>query len=163
VLPEIEPYTWTWFISTYFGDRSNLGYRREGSGANLALGKVAIASRSLPDQPPSGAVDGSMALWWGAGDFPTQWIQIDLGQPEAIGTIRLVITQFPAGDTIHQVWVGSSAEQLYLLHSFEGYTVDGQVLEFTPDSSLENVQFIRVITRKSPSWVGWQEIEVLSP
>ena len=163
VLPETEPYTWTWFISTYFGDRSSLGYRREGSGANLALGKAVIATRSLPDQPPSGAVDGSMALWWGAGDFPMQWIQIDLGQPETIGTIRLVVTQYPAGDTIHQIWVGASQDQLYMLHSFEGYTVDGQVLEFTPDSPLENIQFIRVITRASPSWVGWQEIEVLAP
>ena len=163
VLPETEPYTWTWFINAYFGDHSELGYRREGSGANLALGKPAIASSSLPDQPPGGAVDGTTGLWWGAGAFATQWVQIDLGEPSTIGTIRLVVTQYPAGDTIHQIWVGPTSEQLYMLHSFEGQTVDGQVLEFMPEAPVENVQFIRVITRLSPSWVGWQEIEVLAP
>lgn len=130
---------------------------------NLALGMPAEASRSLPDQPPSGAVDGTTSQWWGAGDFAPQWILIDLGTAQTIGTIRLVITQSPAGDTIHQVWVGSTIDRLYLLHTFEGYTVDGQVLEFKPESSVENVRYIRVNTRQSPSWVGWQEIEVLAP
>jgi len=130
---------------------------------NLALGMPAEASRSLPNQPPSGAVDGTTSLWWGAGDFAPQWIMIDLGTPQAIGTIRLVITQSPAGDTIHQVWVGSSIDELYLFHTFEGYTVDGQVLEFKPESPAENIRYIRVNTRQSPSWVGWQEIELLAP
>ncbi|MFN2143724.1 MAG: cellulase family glycosylhydrolase [Anaerolineales bacterium] len=130
---------------------------------NLALGMPAIASRSLPDQPPAGAVDGTTGLWWGAGDFAPQWVQIDLGEPKEVGLIRLVITQFPAGETLHELWVGATSDQLYLLHSFEGNTVDGQVLEFQPDSPVEGVRFLRVITRRSPSWVGWQEIEVLAP
>jgi hypothetical protein len=130
---------------------------------NLALGKPARASRSLPDQPPSGAVDGNLDNWWGAGDFAPQWVQIDLGKPMAIGLIRLVITQSPAGKTIHQVWVGATMDQLYLLHSFDGHMIDNQVLEFKPETPLENVRYIRVITRQSPSWVGWKEIEVLAP
>jgi hypothetical protein len=130
---------------------------------NLALGKPAIASRSLPDQPPSGAVDGTTSQWWGAGAFPPQWVQIDLEAPATIASIRLVITQYPAGKTIHQVWVGPTADQLYLLHTFEDFTIDAQVLTFKPENTIENVRFIRVITRKSPSWVGWQEIEVMAP
>jgi len=130
---------------------------------NLALGVHAEASRSLPNLPPSGAVDGTTSQWWGAGDFAPQWILIDLGTPQTVGTIRLVITQSPAGDTIHQVWVGPTIDGLYLLHTFEGYTVDTQVLEFKPESAVENVRYIRVNTRQSPSWVGWQEIEVLAP
>ena len=31
------------------------------------------------------------------------------------------------------------------------------------DSPLEDVRYIRVNTRQSPSWVGWKEIEVLAP
>lgn len=130
---------------------------------NLALGKPAEASRSLPDQPPAGAVDGRTASWWGAGDFAPQWVQIDLGAPSTIRLVRLVVTQSPAGDTRHELWVGASPEELSLLHAFVGYTVDGQVLEFRPDAPVENVRFIRVATPKSPSWVGWQEIEVLAP
>jgi hypothetical protein len=128
---------------------------------NLALGAHAEASRSLPDQPASGAVDGTNSSWWGAGDFAPQWILLDLGVPQAVSSIRLVITQSPEGDTIHQVWVGETIDTLALQHTFEGYTVDGQVLELTPGSPLENIRYIRVNTRQSPSWVGWMEIQVL--
>lgn len=130
---------------------------------NLALGKLARASRFLPEQPPSGAVDGSTRQWWGAGSFAPQWVQIDLGQPSTIGLIRLTITQSPAGDTLHQLWGGITSDHLSLLHTFEGYTVDAQVLEFKPEAPIENIRFLRVVTKKSPSWVGWQEIEVLAP
>ena len=92
-----------------------------------------------------------------------EWIQIDLGEASTIGLLRLVITQSPAGGTIHQVWVGSTLEDLYLLHTFEGHTADAQVLEFEPESPVEDVRYVRVVTNQSPSWVGWQEIEVLAP
>jgi hypothetical protein len=130
---------------------------------NLALGASVEASRSLPNQPPSGAVDGSNDRWWGAGDFAPQWILIDLGTAQSIGTIRLSITQSPAGETLHQVWVGETIESMYVLHTFEGHTVDGQVLEFKPGSPVENIRYIRINTRQSPSWIGWKEIEVLAP
>jgi hypothetical protein len=128
---------------------------------NLALGAKAQASRFLPDQPPSGAVDGDTNKWWGAGASPPQWIQIDLGKPATIGLIRLVVTQSPSGDTLHQVWTGPAAGQLKLIHTFKGYTYDNQVLEFKPDAPLQNVRVIKVVTSQSPSWVGWKEIEVL--
>jgi hypothetical protein len=127
---------------------------------NLALGMPARASRFLSYQPPSGAVDGSTDQWWGAGAFAPQWIQIDLGKPVSIASLRLTITQSPAGRTVHQVWVGSVADQLYLLHTFDGHTADGQVLEFKPEKPVEDVRYIRVLTGRSPSWVGWEEIEV---
>lgn len=130
---------------------------------NLALGASAQASRSLPDQPPSGATDGNLEKWWGAGDFAPQWIQLDLGKLSTIGAIRLVITQSPTGDTRHQVWGGPTVGELVLLHTFEGYTMDGQVLEFSPDSPFENIRYVRIVTGKSPSWIGWKEIEVLAP
>jgi hypothetical protein len=130
---------------------------------NLALKAHTEASRALPDQPASGAVDGTIDMWWGAGAFAPQWILIDLGSPQTVGKIHLAITQSPPGETIHQIWVGSEIDNLYLLHTFEGYTVFGQVLEFAPESPLDNIRYVRVNTRQSPSWVGWEEIEVLAP
>jgi len=130
---------------------------------NLARGANVTASRSLPDQPPSGAVDGRRDRWWGAGAFAPQWIQIDLGKPFHVGLIRLVITQSPAGETVHQVRVGPTTDSLQVVHTFEGKTYDTQVLEFKPEAMLEDVRYILVVTQKSPSWVGWQEIEVLAP
>ena len=73
-----------------------------------------------------------------------------------------MVTQTPGGNTRHLVWVGPSTDQLYLLHTVEGCTYDDQVLEFKPVSPLEGVRFLPVMTRESPSWVGWKEIEVLN-
>ena len=161
-LPETEPYTFTWFINTYFEDKTALGVRTEGPGANLAYGKPVTTSGSYQAQPP-GSVDGNMDTYWGAGDFAPQWIEIDLETPMTIGKIRLVTSQSPEGNTRHQIWVGSSIDSLELLYTFEGFTNDLQLLEFIPEAPLTNVQYIRVVTRESPSWVGWREIEVLAP
>jgi hypothetical protein len=130
---------------------------------NLALGKPVRASRALPGNPPENAVNGSGNDWWGAGDFATQWIEIDLGQPSSVRLIRLLTSQSPPGDTRHQVWVGSVPDQLYLLHTFEGRTADLQALEFIPELLVSDVRYVRVVTRLSPSWIGWREIEVIAP
>jgi hypothetical protein len=162
-LPETEPYTFTWFVNAYFEDRSVLGFRTEGPGANLAFGKQLRASRDMAGFEKERAVDGSTETWWGAGDFPPQWIEIDLEEPSAIRLIRLVISQSPPGETIHQIWVGPALEELYLLHTFEGSTSDNQVLEFSAEAPIENVRYVRAVTMRSPSWVSWREIEVLAP
>ncbi len=121
---------------------------------------AATASRSLPDQPPSNALDGSLDTTWGAGSHPEQWIQIDLGQPRAISVIRLVTSQYPEGETVHQIWAGADENDLRLIHEFQGITTDGQTLEFRPSASLQGIRFIRIVTTQSPSWVAWREIEI---
>ena len=108
-------------------------------------------------------MDGNIDTYWGAGDFATQWIEIDLETPMSIGKIRLVTGQSPEGNTRHQIWVGSSRDSLYLLHTFEGFTTDLQALEFNPETPLTNIRYVKVITRESPSWISWREIEVLAP
>jgi hypothetical protein len=130
---------------------------------NLALGKTTRASRSLPESPPSNAVNGTTEDWWGAGAPPIQWIEIDLGEPSAVRLIRLVISQSPPGETLHQLWVGPAPGELYLAHTFEGSTSDLQVLEFSPEAPIDDVRYLQVVTRRSPSWVSWREIEVLAP
>jgi hypothetical protein len=128
--------------------------------SNLAFGKAVVASRSLPEEPPENAVDGQPTQWGAGADAP-QWVQIDLGAPATVRLIRLVVAQWPAGETVHQVWGGGSGEDLRLLHEFRGYTEDNQVLELVPDAPLEGIQVVRVVTLESPSWVAWKEIEVI--
>ena len=130
---------------------------------NLALGKTVRASRSLAENPPSYAVDGVTSDWWGAGDFAPQWIEIDLGTTATVRLFRLVPSQSPAGKTRHELWVGPTQGELYLLHTFEGLTADLQTLEVAPDTPVQNVRYLRVVTTLSPSWVSWREIEVISP
>lgn len=130
---------------------------------NLAIGMSVTATRSAPENPASNVVDGRLDQWWVAAANAPQWIQIDMGNPTTIGLIRLVTVQSPQGITKHQLWVGSTTENLYLLHTFQGNTTDGQVLDYEPVNPIENVRYIRVVTMESPSWVGWKEIEILAP
>jgi predicted amidohydrolase YtcJ len=121
---------------------------------------TATASRSLPDQPPSNALDGSIDTAWSAGSHPEQWIQIDLGRPRPVSSIRLVTSQYPDGQTVHQIWGGADENNLVLLHEFSGITTDNQTLEFQPSAPLQGIRFIRIVTTQSPSWVAWREIEI---
>lgn len=123
----------------------------------------ATASAALPDSPPSNAIDGNFETIWSAGSHPEQWIQIDLGQPKTISAIRLIISQYPAGETIHQIRVGSDANKLTLIHEFKGFTVDPNILEFKPSSPFKDIRYIKIVTTKSPSWVAWREIEIITP
>ena len=40
-------------------------------------------------------------------------------------------------------------------------TTDGQTLIFAPPEPLLDIQFIRVETIATPSWVAWREIEII--
>jgi len=132
-------------------------------GRNLALGKVVEVSGALPDQTPQMAVDGDPNTQWSAGGFPTQWIQIDLGGRYSIGEIRLTVGQWPAGQTVHQLWVGATPDSMQMVHAFSGDEYDFDVINFLPAAPLDNIRYVRIVTTESPSWVSWREIEVLAP
>ena len=124
---------------------------------------IATASTSLSGSPPSSAIDGDRETTWNSGADTDQWIQINLGNLTTINEIRLVVSQYPAGDTIHQIWGGAEANNLKLLYEFKEFTDDLDTLEFKPSTPLIDIQYIKIITIQSPSWVAWREIEVISP
>lgn len=164
VLPETQPYSFTGFIDAYVEDKSSLGFRREGPGANLAFDKLVRFSRYFPGFLGEMAVDGNLENWWGAGAPPPQWIEIDLGAPYDIAELRLWISQAPAGETTHHVY-GKGPEPndaFALLHTFVGITDDFDLLTHAPPDSWQGLQSIRIETVSSPSWVSWREIEVIS-
>ena len=132
-------------------------------GRNLALGKSVSVSAALPDETPQMAVDGDPNTQWSAGAFPMQWIEIDLGAAYTIGEIRLTVGQWPAGETVHQVWVGTTRDAMQLVNEFSGREYDFDVLNFIPTTPLPNIRYVRIDTTESPSWVSWREIEVLAP
>ena len=128
---------------------------------NLAYRKPVAASRSLPENPPEDAIDDNADTQWIAGEGPVQWIEIDLQGNYRITEIRLLVSQYPAGDTTHRVQVRSSSGDPYqTVHEFQGSTNDNDWLLFKPDMPLENVSQIRIQTILSPSWVAWKEIQV---
>jgi F5/8 type C domain-containing protein len=128
---------------------------------NLASGKPVTASRSLPEGPPENAVDDNVGTQWIADEGPIQWIQIDLQESYRITEIRLLVAQYPAGNTTHRVQVRNFSGVVYqTVHEFQGSTNDNDWLVFKPDVPLENITQIRIQTILSPSWVAWKEIQV---
>ena len=119
------------------------------------------ASMFLPEAPPASAIDGNTETIWNSGDGPEQWIQLDLGALKTVRAIRLLVSQYPQGESVHQIWVGADLNSLTMIHEFKGATNDSDILEFLPPVPLANVQFIKIVTTESPSWVAWREIEIL--
>lgn len=163
VLPESEPYTFTWLVRAYFEDRELLGVRTEGAGANVAYRKVATASATNPGDAPANAIDGDTGTLWSAGASPPQWIEIDLGEVFDVAEIRLVPSQYPAGHTVHRiVGSGPGTGGPVELGVIDGDTRDGDSLVLAAESSWLGLDTIRVQTTSSPSWVAWREIEVIT-
>jgi hypothetical protein len=133
-------------------------------GTNLAYRRPVRVSRELIDFPAVMAVDGIDTNWWGAGARPPQWIEIDLGENYVIREVQLLISQSPAGRTIHQVLARGVAtgDEYLLVHTFDGVTSDSQSLIFELPEVLRGARYIRIETTYTPSWVGWREIKVIA-
>lgn len=128
--------------------------------SNLALGKPVRVSRFAGDGPGGLAVDGLNSTFWQSGAGPTQWIEVNLEQPFTVQAIRLFTSQYPDGDTVHQLFVAGADHNLTLVYEFKGFTRGDQLLEYIPPEPLVGIQFVRVRTISSPSFVSWKEIEI---
>ena len=128
---------------------------------NLALGAKVTASSSVAGQGSKLAIDGDPGTSWVSGKAPPGWIEISLGRPSTIETIRLTVNQSPPGRTVHTVSAGGSHASLEKVHVFDGATKYGDLLSWTPSAPLTGVSVIRIQTSVSPSWVAWLEIEIV--
>jgi hypothetical protein len=122
------------------------------------------ASATYPANPTTMAFDGDLFNQWNAGNFPTQWIEVNLQQTFALGRVRLHIEQSPNGQTTHQVWIsnnpiGASLTGATLAHTFSGSTVNGQVLEVAWNGTI-SARYVQIRTTSSPSYVAWREVQV---
>lgn len=118
------------------------------------------ASAFLPESPPAYAMDGDPETIWNSGGGPEQWILFDMGKPLSLSAIRLFVSQYPEGESVHQIWVGPDTASLFQVYEFASFTKDSDVLEFIPDGPMVNVRFIKILTTQSSSWVAWREIEI---
>jgi hypothetical protein len=128
---------------------------------DLAEDATVTASRPGVDGPPTNVTDGNLDSAWIAGDGPPQWIELDLGGGRRIETIRLLVTQHPAGRTTHVVtWLGPG-RTVVGRRTFRGRTEDGDWLTVALDPAAARVRYVRIETTASPSWVAWREIDVI--
>jgi hypothetical protein len=126
----------------------------------LADGRLVMASRASPDSPPAYALDGREDTAWNAATHAPAWIEIDLGKSSSITEIRLLVAQFPDGETVHQVIGISPTGSERPLAEFRGFTRDGEWLTKSLTTALVDVQSVRITTLAGPSWVAWSEIEI---
>lgn len=126
---------------------------------NLARAGTVRASASLSGEPATAAIDGNPGTQWGSGGDAPQWIEVKLAEPTTVGEVRLLVAQFPAGRTVHQVAVRTAAGGLATVATVDGATEQGQLLtvSFTP---VDDVSGVRVTTTVSPSWVSWAEVDI---
>jgi len=118
------------------------------------------ASATQKDTPPELAIDGTLAHW-GAGAFAPQWIEVRLAPPGRLSAIEFLVSQSPAGHTIHELWLRRTGGRFVKVHTFDGHTEDSERLRYNFEGASEAVEAIRIVTVKSPSWVGWREIELI--
>jgi hypothetical protein len=73
---------------------------------------------------------------------------------------QLVAAQSPSGPTTHVVLGKFADGRWHTLASLRGTTRDGQVLDVRLPRASKPLRLVRVVTRRSPSWVAWKEIRV---
>jgi len=127
-------------------------------------GRVSRASGMRYGGWPGNAFDGQTGTTWAAGDRPLpQWIEIDLGAPITVATLRLLVWQATPGNTLHRVTGGGTSGTETLLAEFRGPTRDGEWLTQALTTPRAGIRYVRVTTLESPSIVAWREIQVLAP
>jgi hypothetical protein len=101
---------------------------------------------------------------WNSGGYAPAWIEADLGAARKLDRITLVVRQLPKGETVHEVWVsdgpiGDDTAKAKLVHTFKGETDAGQELKHTFAPGL-SARYVQIRTTDSPSWVGWDCIDL---
>jgi uncharacterized protein (DUF1800 family) len=120
--------------------------------------KTVRASGVYADRIPQHTYDGDPNTPWNSGSYAPQWIEFDLGLLYDITQVRLLTAQAPAGPTDHVILVGSAPNPTTVYATLQGQTDGGMWLESKKPASW--VRYVRVLTRSSPSWISWKEIEI---
>lgn len=119
--------------------------------------------------PTQGVLAGQIAaivdpnpasVWFNAGYFPPQYIQIQLPTLSTVTGVYLHIDQFPDGQTHHQLFAGPTTNPTTLVTDMNNYTYQFQWINLTYSPPLINVQFLLLKTNFGPSWVSWRKFLV---
>lgn len=106
------------------------------------------------------AIDGDLDSIWNSQQLAPQWFSIAFDSVYLVDKIELVVTQFPAGPTTHEVWLGGGSDTRVLQERLiDVHTEDGQILEIAVEPP-RRVREVLILTLDSPSWVGWREVRV---
>jgi dipeptidyl aminopeptidase/acylaminoacyl peptidase len=130
---------------------------------NVAAWRPVTASSQEPTNPAVLAVDGRVDDYWSSGNYPPQWIEVDLLKPTTIARLRLIAPDVPMGASI-LLLARQPDGSFRLLHRFAGPMVFEQAVSFTPKRPWRGIRYLRLsVPSQSYGWVAWPEIEAYSP
>ncbi|MHB8792726.1 MAG: discoidin domain-containing protein, partial [Thermoleophilia bacterium] len=122
------------------------------------------SSGSYLNFTPQLAVDGNLGTRWNSGGFAPQSITLNLGKPQTVSTIRMLTNQSTNGTTDNRIYVKKNASDAYThVKSFKMVTFDNNWITYVPGLPLNDVQYIKISSIESPSWIAWREIEAYGP
>lgn len=109
-------------------------------------------------------IDCNEKTAWNSGGYAPASVFIEIrNNSKPISIIKLIPAQSPSGKTTHEILVSDSGNNYRSVDEIlEEYTEDGVPIIRTFDPPLLNVEKIKVITKTSPSWVAWYEIQAYS-
>jgi hypothetical protein len=125
------------------------------SGYYPSAGSPTAQGDGLVNRPNS--TDGTS---FNSGGGPPQYVQLGLPGRYNITSVFLQVNQSPNGYTEHLLYVGSNLTTLILAANFSGVTSEGQWINTTFNPPLPGVQFLRLNSIISPSWIGWHKFIV---
>ncbi|MEZ5175545.1 MAG: discoidin domain-containing protein [Acidimicrobiia bacterium] len=132
---------------------------------NLALDRsVTVSAEESTEYGGAKLVDGSDATWWSAAAGPPQWAEIDLGSPQTVARVEILIGHVsPPGPQTHRVYVRAEGEsgRGSPVGEVTADAAQGDVLTvtFTPQPGIRHV---RVDTTDMDGWVILHEIRVFA-
>jgi Tol biopolymer transport system component len=138
------------------------GIERPRVDANLAAWQPTTSSQFEPTNPPVRAVDGNTSDWWNSGNWPAQWIEVDLQRPRTIGLVRFISMEYPSGGAILLLGRSTASGPYHLLHAFPGPMADNQLVGYAPKKPWRNVRYLRLHVPPAAGNVGWVALHELS-
>lgn len=102
---------------------------------------------------------------WNAGNWGTQWIQVDLGSVQSISGLQFKLDQAPAGVTWHQIFVSDTAigfgwSGLSAVASRSGWSANGDLESFSFGAT---GRYVEIVANGGPSWTALGEAKVFGP
>ena len=125
---------------------------------NVAMFGSALASNGQDSARM--AIDGDVESAWNSNNYSVQWLLINLNAFYQVDSLELVVTQYPASETSHEIWFGYKSGLLSKYHEFINvHTAEGHTLDLVMEPA-QIIDRVLIRTVSSPSWVAWREVRV---
>lgn len=103
------------------------------------------------------AADGDSCTVWNAGGFAPHAVTFDFGVVTSFRVVTLIPEMTPSGNVEHVIELSDDGKRFAVAHRIQAPLRSG-VAETLRLPRTERARFVRVSSKKSPSWIAWREI-----